>query len=126
MSIESLSMASTVTPEPPKRVEVSVSDTRKQNSETISVRSTETVELSPEMIEETVEKLEDSIEKLNSLMQEGQRALNFSVEKDLNKIVVKVMDVETEEVVRQFPNEEALKFAKHLEGMMGLLFSEKV
>lgn len=82
-------------------------------------------DLSAEMIDETVKNLESSIEKLNELMRDGQRMLNFSVEKDLNKVVVKVMDVETEEIIRQFPNEEALKFAKHLEGMMGLLFNEK-
>ena len=125
MSIESLNMASSVSPEPAtRRTEVQLQE-KTSSAERAAAPSAELSELSPEMIDKTVEKLEDAIDKLNSLMRDGQRALNFSVEKDLNKVIVKVMDVETEEIIRQFPNEEALKFAKHLEGMMGLLFNEK-
>jgi flagellar protein FlaG len=35
------------------------------------------------------------------------------------------MDLETEEVVRQIPTEETLKFSEFLEGMVGLIFDEK-
>lgn len=126
MSIEGLNMASSVLPESAtRRTEVQLQEKTPSPAEPSASSSVEVSELSPEMIDRTVEKLEDAIDKLNSLMSDGQRALNFSVEKDLNKVIVKVMDVETEEIIRQFPNEEALKFAKHLEGMMGLLFNEK-
>jgi flagellar protein FlaG len=40
-------------------------------------------------------------------------------------MVVKVMDTQTNEVIRQFPSEETLKLAKHLEGMLGLIFNDK-
>lgn len=76
--------------------------------------------------EASAEKLQAAVDKLNELMQAGgQRSLNFSVDNSTEKLVVKVMDVETQEVIRQMPTEEALKFAEHIEGMIGLIFDQK-
>lgn len=73
----------------------------------------------------SVEKLQAAVDRMNELMQNGQRSLNFSVDTSTEQVVVKVMDVQTKEVVRQIPNEETLKFAEYLEGMVGLLFDEE-
>lgn len=73
----------------------------------------------------SVERLEETVEKLNELMRDGQRSLSFSVDKELDEVVVKVMDTETEEIIRQIPNEETLKFAKDLEGVIGVIFNER-
>lgn len=75
----------------------------------------------PEM---TAEEMQAVADKLNEFMQNGQRNLNFSVDKDTDEMVIKVMDTETQEVIRQFPSEEALKLTKHIEGMMGLIFND--
>ncbi|MFY0655910.1 flagellar protein FlaG [Neptunomonas phycophila] len=73
----------------------------------------------------TTEEVQDVVDKLNGLMQNGQHNLNFSVDEETDNVVVKVMDGETEEVIRQFPSEETLKLSKHLEGMLGLIFNDK-
>lgn len=73
----------------------------------------------------TAEEVQDVVDKLNDFMQGQQRNLNFSVDKDTDNLVVKVMDTQTEEVIRQFPSEETLKLAKHIEGMLGLIFNDK-
>jgi flagellar protein FlaG len=62
---------------------------------------------------------------MNELMQSGNRSLKFSVDDTADRVVIKVMDLETEEVVRQIPTEETLKFSEFLEGMVGLIFDEK-
>ena len=72
---------------------------------------------------ETVAKLEASIQKLNDLMAKGQRSLSFSVDKSSDAVVVRVIDTQTQEVVRQIPNEESLRLAQYIEGMMGLIFN---
>lgn len=69
--------------------------------------------------------LEAAIERLNELMKDGQRSLNFTVDQDLDEVVIKVTDTETEELIRQIPNEEALKFAKNLEGVLGVIFNDR-
>lgn len=74
----------------------------------------------------SLDKLQDAVEKMNELMQSGKRSLSFSVDDSTEKVVVTVMDLDTKEVVRQIPTEETLKFAEYLEGMVGLIFDEKV
>ncbi len=78
-----------------------------------------------EQTELSVEKLQAAVEKMNELMQNGQRSLNFSVDDSTDQVVVKVLDTSTDEVVRQIPSEETLKFAEYLEGMVGLIFDQQ-
>lgn len=73
----------------------------------------------------SAEELDAAIERLNELMKDGQRSLNFSVDKELDEVVIKVMDTKTDELIRQIPNEEALKFAKNLEGVLGVIFNDR-
>ena len=54
------------------------------------------------------------VEKLNEHVQRVQRELEFSVDKDSGKTVIKVIDLETKEVIRQIPGDEALKVVKKL------------
>ena len=49
-------------------------------------------------------------------------SLRFSVDGDLEKLVVSVVDKESEEVVRQFPSEEMLVLAKQMRDLEGILF----
>lgn len=71
------------------------------------------------------DQLEGVIEQLNELMRDSQRSLSFRVDDDLDKLVVSVVNPETEEIIRQMPSEESLKFAKSLEGVMGIIFNER-
>lgn len=75
--------------------------------------------------DDLAEMLESQLEKLNTLMQDKNRSIQFSVDRDLDEVVVKVVDTQTEEVIRQIPNEETLKFAKNLEGVLGVIFNER-
>ena len=52
--------------------------------------------------------------KLNEHVQSVHRELEFSVDKASGKTVIKVIDLETKEVIRQIPGDEALKVAKKL------------
>ncbi|MGB0466193.1 MAG: flagellar protein FlaG [Pontibacterium sp.] len=73
----------------------------------------------------SAEQLQAAIERLNQLMEDGKRSLAFSVDKDLDEVVVTVMDTKTNQVIRQIPNEESLKFAKNLEGVLGVIFNDR-
>ncbi|MBY4675931.1 flagellar protein FlaG [Marinobacterium arenosum] len=86
--------------------------------------SSNSPEVTGEKEELSVEQLEAAIEKLNELMKDSQRSLSFSVDRDLDKVVVQVKDSQTDEVIRQIPNEETLNFAKNLEGVIGVIFND--
>ncbi len=58
------------------------------------------------------EDLEDVVRDLNQHIQQIQRELQFSVDKDSGRTVITVMDKETQEVIRKIPGEEALHFAR--------------
>ena len=58
--------------------------------------------------------LERAVESANETGQLLKRKLNFSVDEATEKIVVKVIDEETGEVVRQVPPNEMLRIAAHL------------
>jgi len=50
--------------------------------------------------------------------------LEFSVDRDTERVVVKVVDKETHEVVKQFPSEEALAISKALDKLQGLMVKQ--
>lgn len=69
--------------------------------------------------------LEDAVKKLNENVQQVQREIHFSIDDDSGNTVIKIIDLSTKEVIRQLPNEEALRFARQLvEGADVALFSE--
>jgi uncharacterized FlaG/YvyC family protein len=56
-----------------------------------------------------------AIEKLNSEVQNLNRNLEFSLDKDSGELVVKVVDAKTRELISQIPRQEALQLAHNIE-----------
>ncbi|WP_198947804.1 flagellar protein FlaG [Magnetofaba australis] len=65
---------------------------------------------------------------LEQAVEQAQRAVNgftrlqFSIEEETEDVVVRVVDRETDEVIRQIPSEEMVNFAKRMQDWDGLLF----
>lgn len=68
--------------------------------------------------------LEETSEHLNQLMARNKRDLSFSVDDVTNTVVLTVKNREGE-VVRQIPNETALRVAHNIENMKGLMQDQK-
>jgi flagellar protein FlaG len=71
-------------------------------------------------------KLQEAIVRLNEHMQKSSTQLTFSVDDSLNQVVVLVKNQETGNVVRQIPNEAALRMAHHFEDLRGFLQDSKI
>lgn len=69
--------------------------------------------------------LNEVVESLNENIEVLRRALQFSVDDDSGQTVVKVLDADTEEVIRQIPSEEVLELQKRLEDATGFIFRGK-
>lgn len=68
-----------------------------------------------------------AVAQLNSYVQGAERTLEFQVDEDSGQTVVRVYDKVSEELIRQFPNEEALTLAQRLnQDEPLLLFSAQV
>ena len=61
------------------------------------------------------EQLDDAVSQLNSYVQTVQRDLQFEVNNDLGQTVVRVVDQQTQEVIRQIPDEVAVRLAEKLQ-----------
>jgi flagellar protein FlaG len=55
------------------------------------------------------------VSQLNKSAQAKSQGLEFSIDNDTKRTVVKVVDQSTKEVLRQIPTPEALEIAKALE-----------
>ncbi len=65
------------------------------------------------------EALEQKLDELSEMVQGRQRDLSFTVDDDTGRTVVKVINAQTEEVVRQIPMEEVLEIARRIESGEG-------
>ncbi len=64
--------------------------------------------------ESNSQNLDNAVQQLNDYAQSINRSLEFNLDEDSGKMVVKVMDSETDELIRQIPSEEALRIAKQI------------
>jgi flagellar protein FlaG len=66
-----------------------------------------------------LEELQKAVEKLQEFVSIAASDIQFSIDKDLGRTVVKVIDRETKDVIRQIPSEEMLDLAKALDKALG-------
>lgn len=71
------------------------------------------------------EQLQSSLKQLNSVASLYNNQLEFSVDKDTDLQVVKVVDKETQKVIRQIPSEDAIRIAKAIGDFKGMLLKDK-
>lgn len=68
------------------------------------------------------EQVDSAVTSIQSFVQSIRRDLNFSVDDSSGRVVVKVTDRASGDVIRQLPSEEALRLAESLEEVRSLLF----
>lgn len=74
---------------------------------------------SPEDLQQAIGEMNDFVATLNN------NSLRFSIDNDTGKTVVKVLDTQTNELIKQIPTEEALAVAKAIDKLKGLLVQQK-
>ncbi len=107
MSIEAVNLAGGLVKSPPKA------------SEEIEVtrRAKEDV---PDAKQKDVQP-EELLSQIKELTEDGVYSVRFENDQDSNKLVVKVVDQQTDEVIRQIPSEELLNLTKSIDDLRGNL-----
>lgn len=80
-----------------------------------SVTESVSTEAVAEQSKEQAERVKEAVTKLNDYVQSVQRDLQFAMDNDSGKTVITVVDRHTNEVVRQIPDDLALKLAQNLQ-----------
>jgi flagellar protein FlaG len=65
--------------------------------------------------EELSRRIAEAIPKVRELMQKNQRSLDFEVAETENRVIITVIDKETEKVIRQTPPEDVLQIAEAID-----------
>ena len=74
----------------------------------------------------SVEELKRAVATINQAMQQSDRNLEFSVDSDTKKTVVRVVDTSTGELIRQVPTEAALAISRSIDQFQqGLLLNQE-
>ncbi|GBG12999.1 flagellar protein FlaG [Novimethylophilus kurashikiensis] len=72
------------------------------------------------------EQTKNAIDAINKTMASMSRSLEFAVDDDVHMTIVKVVDTQTHDVIRQIPSEEVVAIAKALDKIQGLLIKQQV
>ena len=71
------------------------------------------------------QQVEHAVEQIRQVVTAMAQNLRFSIDQGSGKTVIRVVDTQTKEVVRQIPTEEALSLSQALGRMHGLLLNGK-
>lgn len=73
----------------------------------------------------SMEQVKQAVQEINHSMRSESRGLEFSIDDESERTIVKVIDKQTEEVIRQIPTEEVMAISKSLDQVIGKLLREK-
>lgn len=122
-SIQSLPAAAAVTAKSERASGTSdkamVSVVERKPSETTSVEDVTALKNDASVSREDIEA---AVASIQDFVQTVRRDLNFSLEEGSGRVVVKVTDAGSGDVIRQIPSEEALQLAENLSEVRSLLF----
>lgn len=71
------------------------------------------------------EQLKKAIAEMNRKINNSNEEAVFGVHEDTNRIMIKIMDKETKEVIKEFPPEKTLDMIARIWEMAGILVDEK-
>lgn len=73
----------------------------------------------------TAEQLDKAVKDINNTINALSQNLEFTVDRDADRVVVKIVDLNTKEVLRQIPTEVTLEISKSLDRLQGLLIKQQ-
>lgn len=89
-------------------------ETRGTSGNTLPVIAENPVGKVVENAEQTRQTVEAAVASINDFVQSVQRDLHFSVDEELNRTIIKVLDAGTGDLIRQIPEEVFLELARKL------------
>lgn len=103
-----------------------VAQPKKQADATLNL-STEMKGNNPEAQKEEVvsTKMKDAIDKVNAKIVPSKTRCEFSYHEDTKRVSIKVIDQNTEEVIREIPPEETLDMLSKMWELAGILVDER-
>jgi|TARA_B110000196_G_scaffold125232_1_gene108603 flagellar protein FlaG len=106
-------------------IEKSAQNTLEKKEDVAAENKTKASEASKAVVM-TPDQLEKVAQQLQDFMGEMNRSLEFSVDKDSGRDVIKVLDKGTGDLVKQYPSEEVLTMISKLSNVTGSLIDTEI
>ena len=103
------------------RTEKIKSNNKKTNKQATSLQ--EKKEYNQQELENEVR---ESVKDVNEIVDQVKEGLSFQIHEDTEELMVQVIDVNTDEVIKELPPEEMLDLKARIHEMVGILIDEKV
>ena len=84
----------------------------------------ENIKLENKLAEVDKASLATAVNKLNEFVAPALQTVEFAIDEQSERIVVKVVDTVTKKVLRQIPNDEVLAMSKTLDKLQGLVIRQ--
>lgn len=82
----------------------------------------ETVQYDSKII--TSEEVKRAVDELNKLSGNSNQKVQFALDDKTNRVVIKVMDRDTNEVISEIPGKYSIRLLEHFKEYMGLFIDE--
>jgi flagellar protein FlaG len=70
------------------------------------------------------DEISEIVDRLNSGVKDMHERLSFSVHEKTQRIVVKIVNTDTNEVIREIPSKDAIKLLEHIQDFLGMVIDE--
>ncbi len=70
------------------------------------------------------EKVLESVEQLNNASNQLNERLSFSYNEKVDRVIVKIIDGQTNEVIREIPPRDIIKLVEHIKDYLGMIVDE--
>lgn len=91
-----------------------------------NTQQNETQQKSEVQLPQDFQAIKANVEQLQKISDVIGRKLRFNVNKELDKVIIKVVDPSTDKVIKEIPSEEIQSVQLHIREAIGLLVDEKI
>ncbi|MCH5262956.1 MAG: flagellar protein FlaG [Lachnospiraceae bacterium] len=102
-----------------------VAQTQAQDEKGSSGGSTSQQQQAAKSAQATPEQLKKMIEEMNKKINNSNEVAMFGIHEETNRVMIKIMDKDTKEVIKEFPPEKTLDMIAKLWEMAGILVDER-
>ncbi|HOJ63650.1 MAG TPA: flagellar protein FlaG [Spirochaetota bacterium] len=104
-------------------IQKNIRERRNYNGETLSKEEIKEIvqKQSPDI---DIEKILKSVDQFNAITSSNER-VELYYNKDINRVIISIVDKETDEVIREIPCKEIQNLAKYLREELGNLYDKK-
>ncbi|CUU05096.1 flagellar protein FlaG [Candidatus Thermokryptus mobilis] len=74
----------------------------------------------------STDEIEQIVSELNNFIQIFNTKIAFEIDKETRKTVLKIIDAQSNEIIRQIPPEELLEISRRISELLGLIINAKV